>query len=133
MKAFCTYCSAQKDTTLKMIPAIKRYKSQRIISVYSESLRQKHEFIILSGKFGLLYPNDEVPFYDHLLKHSEVEELAQIVDRQIKLMGLSEIVFFTRSPIQDKNVVCYIDCLEMACEITNTILKIRNCSDLHPI
>lgn len=128
MKAYCTYCSAQKDPSQKMLPAIKRYKSQRIRSVYEESQKEKHKFIIFSGKFGLLYPNDEVPFYDHLLRISEVEEHAKKIADQIDEMGFNQIVFFVRSPLEDKNVLNYIECLSLACDKTHTRLEIHEYS-----
>ena len=129
MKAYCTYCSALKDSSRNVLPAIKRYKSQRINSVYNGALLLNVKFYIFSGKYGLLHPNDEIPYYDHLLQSSEIEEHAKKVADQIVELGFTEILFYTRPPLQDNNMVNYIKCLKRACDKTNTMLEIQECTE----
>ena len=97
MKAYCTYCSAQKNASIKTLTAIQRYESSRIFFVHQLAQERNIEFFILSGKFGLLHPNDELPNYDHLLKSSEIDSHAKKVANQIQERSLTEIVFFCKT------------------------------------
>lgn len=130
MKAYCTYCSSNKDSSELKRSAIKRYKSKRITTVYQEAQRLNVQFYIFSGKFGLLNPEVEVPYYDHLLQSAEVKEHAKKVVHQIENFGLQEIVFFARNSNKDKNIEAYIDCLKLACKNTGVTLKIREYTSL---
>jgi len=76
-----------------LLPAIERYISERIILVNQLAEKSGAEFKILSGKFGLLKADDKIPWYDHLLKMEEVEEMSKKVESQIK--SFDEIIFFT--------------------------------------
>jgi hypothetical protein len=48
---YVTYCSGKKDKSEESIPAIERYKSDRIRGVYNLSIKDKADFAILSGLF----------------------------------------------------------------------------------
>jgi vancomycin permeability regulator SanA len=66
------------------IPAIERYKSIRIQTVFSLAKEQGIKFLILSGDYGLLEAKDKIDFYDHLLLEHEVEKKALFVSAQLK-------------------------------------------------
>ncbi len=74
MTIFCTYCSAKKDRSQGELPAIQRYRSHRIKSVYIAAVSLGLKFLILSGEYVILEPSDPIPYYDHLLQSSEVSE-----------------------------------------------------------
>ncbi|NIM92931.1 MAG: hypothetical protein GTO18_04380 [Anaerolineales bacterium] len=116
MTAFCTYCSAEKNHAPGDLPAIKRYLSQRIRSVYATALSAGIPFFILSGEFGLLEPCDPIPDYEHLLVQSEVNIHAELVAGQFQDFGVKGFVFFTVPVSQDPNVAPYIECMKAACE-----------------
>jgi hypothetical protein len=120
MTYFCTYCSKDKDASKGDMPAIQRYQSTRIKSVYSAAKSLGFRFIIFSGEFGLLEPHDPIPYYDHLLLSPEVSEHSKLVANQLDSLGVKELIFFTRNaPI----VKPYRDCIKIACNSADVEIK----------
>jgi len=126
MKYYCTYCCKNKIQTLEKVPAIDLYISKRIKSVYQKSKEDNFGFIILSGKFGFLFPEDKIPYYDKLLVESEVQDLSLKLSDFIIKNNISEITFFYRDFSEDKNVINYYNAVKLACEIS----KIKFLSNL---
>jgi hypothetical protein len=116
VEVFCTYCSAFKDESEEDLPAIERYQSTRINSIYVASLNVGVGFLILSGKYGLVKACDTIPYYDHLLIASEVPEHTRKVTEQLKARDVKKLVFFTKPISEDKNVRPYMDCIQFACQ-----------------
>jgi hypothetical protein len=116
MKVFATYCSADKSRAEDPLPAIERYHSGRIRSLYNAALSLGAGFVILSGEFGLLDPYERIPYYDKRLGPEEVASHADTVERQLRAMGIDEAVFFARSVADDPHIQPYIDCITLACE-----------------
>lgn len=116
VKAFCTYCSASKSHAPEEIPAMKRYLSERILRVQQAASILGFPFFILSGKFGLLAPEDAIPYYDHLLAAREVRSLANLMAKQILARNIDGFVFFIKSLAHNPNLQPYYDALETACE-----------------
>lgn len=123
MTVFCTYCSAKKDRSLGELPAIQRYQSHRIKSVYIAAISLGYKFLILSGKYGILEPSDPIPYYDHLLQPSEVSELSKRVADQLEALGVKNITFFTRSFSDDENLKPYFNCIKFASQKKGIKLK----------
>jgi hypothetical protein len=128
MHAYCTYCSAEKKETETPIPAVERYKSARIQTVFSLAKAQGIKFLILSGSYGLLEATDKIDFYDHLLLKHEVEKKALFVSAQLKEKKISKIIFYTNSVVQDPNLKPYIRCIKIACTQVKVILELKRCS-----
>jgi len=124
MTTFCTYCSAEKNRSQGEIPAIQRYRSHRINSVYSAALGLGIEFLILSGEYGMLKPNDPIPYYAHLLIASEVPMHAKKVAMQLERLRVKDLIFFARSLEEDKNLKPYLDCIRLASQEAGVELKI---------
>ncbi len=95
MTVFCTYCSAEKATTEAPLPALDRYRSERIRRIHAAALAAGQGFFILSGEYGLLAPDDAIPCYDHLLLADEVADHAVKVAAQIERRGITRIIFFS--------------------------------------
>lgn len=123
MTVFCTYCSAKKDRSQGELPAIERYRSHRIRSVYIAAMSLGLQFLILSGKYGILEPSDPIPYYDHLLQCSEVMEHSEQVAVQLKALGVKDLVFFARSFSDDENVKPYFECIKAASQKAGIALK----------
>ena len=116
MTAFSTYCSAEKRTDDSSLPAIERYRSDRIKRIYSAALACGVDFFILSGEFGLLSPNQQIPYYDHLLANDEIELHSNNVAEQIKQYGITQIIFFTLPVALDESLAAYHASLRLACQ-----------------
>jgi len=123
MTVFCTYCSTKKDRSQGELPAIQRYHSLRINSVYLAAVSLGLRFIILSGKYGILEPSDPIPFYDHLLQSSEVSEHSKKVAGQLEALGVKNLIFFSRSLPDDENLKPYFDCIKFASQKAGIELK----------
>lgn len=124
MTVFCTYCSAEKETFGSPLPAIRRYRSDRIERIYSAALAVGCGFFILSGEYGLLEPNELIPYYDHLLSTEEVEAQAFKLAEQIKQHGISHIIFFTLPLSKDEKLAPYHAALRLACALASIRLSL---------
>jgi hypothetical protein len=115
MLAYCTYCSSEKNYSKTALPAIDLYKSARISKVFLAAKEVKAKFIILSGKYGIIYAHEKINYYDHLLLASEVDLHSELIASQIKSKGINEIVFFMKPVEEDENLKPYLDCIEKTC------------------
>lgn len=115
MTIFCTYCSAEKETDEEMLPAIRRYRSERIRRIHAAAREAGCGFYILSGEYGFVAPDEEIPYYDHLLVADEVEAHAIKLAQQIKQCGITQIIFFTLSVEADEKLAAYHASLRLAC------------------
>ena len=123
MTIFSTYCSAEKETADELLPAIERYRSERIRRIYSAAQTCGAGFFILSGEFGLLPPNQLIPYYDHLLTGDEVKAHSLTVAEQISQRGITQIIFFTLPVVVDEKLAAYHTCLRLACQKTSISLS----------
>ncbi len=119
MTVFLTYCSAEKRIDGSLLPAIERYRSERIKRIYSAAMACGVDFFILSGEFGLLSPNQPIPYYDHLLTGDEIELHSANVIEQIKEYGITQIIFFTLPVAVDQKLEPYHASLRLACQTTS--------------
>jgi hypothetical protein len=124
MKVFSTYCSADKNQSRDPLPAIERYHSGRIRSLYNAALSLGAGFVILSGRYGLLDPCEPIPYYDKRLNAAEVPSHANTVARQLGSMRITEVVFFSRPVSEDPNIEPYIDCIKLACDQAGVLIVI---------
>jgi hypothetical protein len=124
MLAYSTYCSALKNYSKKALPAIELYNSERISKVFELAKSQNTKFVILSGKYGLVEPHQQIHYYDHLLNQTEVETHAVVVASQIAAKDMTKMVFFTNPLEKDPNLLPYISSIESACKKANIKLKV---------
>ncbi|MEJ2746050.1 MAG: hypothetical protein P8123_10280 [bacterium] len=112
---FCTYCSGAKRKGEKRLPAIKRYISSRILAVYQASKREGALFSILSGEFGLIGPWTKIPYYDHLLKSSEVTNLIPQMVKYLQDIECPAVHFYHDSLQVDAAIKPYLSAITRAC------------------
>jgi len=124
MTVFCTVCSAEKYRAPGKLPAVQRYQSNRINSVHTAALSLGLSFLIFSGEYGMLEPNDLIPYYEHLLIPSEVQEHAKKVTEQLEKLEVKDLFLFSGSLEKDKNLKPYFDCLQLASQDAGAELKI---------
>lgn len=124
MKVYCTICCKEKRRDKELLPAIQRYISKRIRRIYELSKKEGVGFRILSGKFGLLRPEDPIPWYDQKLLPHMVDEMVKVVEEQMKSQAITHIVFFAKSK-RFRGWVPYYEVLERACSRTGVKLEVR--------
>ena len=117
MTIFCTYCSAEKETVEALLPALQRYRSERIRRIHQAARSAGCGFYILSGEYGLLKPDERIPYYDHLLVADEIETHAFKLAEQIEQYSITQIVFFTLPVPQDERLAPYHAALRLACAL----------------
>ena len=98
MRAYVTYCSAEKRRDAGDLPAIERYVSARIRAVAGRAARDGAAFFVLSGRLGLVAADDPVPWYDHRLADDEVDAMADRVAAALRDRRIHEGVFFAPDP-----------------------------------
>lgn len=123
MTIFCTYCSAEKETAEELLPALRRYRSERIRRIHEAALIAGCGFYILSGEYGLLAPDEAIPYYDHLLVDDEIEMHAFKLAEQIKRYSITQIVFFTLPVWWDEKLAPYHAALRLACALASINLS----------
>ena len=124
MVVFCTYCSKGKTDDPGDVPAIERYTSQRIRTVYACALLAGQDFQILSGEYGLIGPSYPTPNYDHLLAAYEVDRLAVTVARQLNETGATGVVYFTNNVDHEPKLQTYLDTMRRACKARGLCLVV---------
>ena len=115
MHAFCTYCSAAKSSDKGEIPAIQRYLDRRIHKVCEAAALLGLEFYILSGEFGLIPPDQSIPWYDHLLLPDEVDDLVERMVAQIRRHRTDGITYFTNALDVEPALQPYHSAIVSAC------------------
>ncbi len=124
MKYLITICCKRKRRSPESLPAVRRYWSRRIQFVQAESKRLNRPFLILSGQYGLLSPEEPIPWYDHVLRDGDVEALARVVAGQMRNREVTEFVFYAR-PRTTAGWAPYFAGLELACRQRSIPLSVR--------
>ena len=84
-----------------VLPAIERYISPRIQSVYRLATANGNDFLILSGKYGLMDAQQPIPWYDHLLVAEEIDQMVSLVVKQLVDFGVQSLTFYTADEKSD--------------------------------
>ena len=126
---FLTYCSAKKNHQYDLMSAIERYKSSRIQQVYFAAQSLNLDFFILSGKFGIISSKEMIPDYDFMLKNENVKEHSIKIEAQLESLNVEQIIFFTRSILEDKNLKSYVESIKNACKNKGINLTVVNLSE----
>jgi tetratricopeptide (TPR) repeat protein len=89
--------------------------SERIERVHAAASSLKLPFLILSGRFGLIQPEQRIPAYDHLLKSQEVPALIELVLGQVPPLGIDRFVYCTKPLASSTNLRPCHDTIVGAC------------------
>ncbi|XKT75205.1 MAG: DUF6884 domain-containing protein [Patescibacteria group bacterium UBA2103] len=123
MKIICTICSKKKNTQTGFLPAKDRYLGDHINTASNISQKQKCEFFILSGKYGLIHAQEPIPYYDYLLTDDAADKLTEKVGAQIKENNITEIIFYTEN---NPNWKPYEKVITSASEKLQVSLRVQN-------
>ena len=122
--ARCTYCSAPKRTTPDLLPAVERYVSTRITALWQACQEDGRPMLILSGQYGLLRPEDPIPWYDHLMAPEEVADMTARITAQLRALEISRIEYTTAKTSIAPAVIPYLAALSSACRNADVTLEL---------
>ena len=108
-----------------MLPAVQRYLSKRIDGLYALAQQRGEAFYILSGEYGLLRPDELIPWYDHLLLAGEVAGLVPEVASGLEKEGVSELVYYTADASAVAAVAPYLEVVQQACSRAGVEISIE--------
>lgn len=121
---YITHCCKNKTTANNPVKAIERYLASYILYVQKLAKLEEKNFLIFSGKYGLLKSEDKIPYYDKLLKYDDFTALNPIVDNQIKNKTITKITFFHINTKYDEKVKVYVDFIKLFAERNNIDLDL---------
>jgi hypothetical protein len=127
MTLHITYCSKDKDRTRKDLPAIERYDSDRIDKIKALAEKRDEDFAILSGKYGLIGPEEKIPFYDELLRERNIPQLITGVKNFLESHNVDKVIYHTRKVENERKP--YFKLVKNACEGLNIELEKRIIED----
>ncbi len=127
MTLHITYCSKDKDRTRKDLPAIERYDSDRIDKIKALAEKRDEDFAILSGKCGLIGPEEKIPFYDELLRERNIPQLITGVKNFLESHNVDKVIYHTRKVENERKP--YFKLVKNACEGLNIELEKRIIED----
>ena len=127
MTLHITYCSKEKDRTRKDLPAIERYDSDRIDKIKALAEKRDEDFAILSGKYGLIGPEEKIPFYDELLRERNIPQLITGVKNFLESHNVDKVIYHTRKVENERKP--YFKLVKNACEGLNIELEKRIIED----
>jgi hypothetical protein len=119
MKIAATICSRQKDENPELLPARERYTGEHIQKTETIAEESGLPFFILSGKYGLLPGEEEIPNYDYYLANEAIDALLKVVEGQLKKFNISEINFYTEGK---ESWIPYEFVLNKAANLTGVLL-----------
>lgn len=115
MRILCSYCSAAKRLDEGLLPAIERYRSDRLRALWREGAATGAPLHILSGAFGLLAAEAPIPWYDHLLAPGEVAAMAARVAATLREAGITAVEYRTATAAVAPDIVPYLEVMRAAC------------------
>ena len=132
MKYLLTICSNDKDPREGLLPARERYQSDFMQRVIEEGERTETPVLILSGKFGLLAPDTEIPDYDHLLVEDELTEMVPLVAGQLEDLEATEITAYIKKDRTVPHWGTYYDLIELGAHAAGVSLQYAERESLEP-
>ncbi len=121
-EVICTICSKKKDASLGLMPASRRYLGGHIKLAQAVALSERRPLFILSGMFGLIAANRDIPHYDRRLEWDKVDELAARVAQQITWHRIRAIRYYRES---EESWAPYTQALVGACEQVHARLMVQ--------
>lgn len=122
MKVIATICSRHKKEGMELLPAHDRYIGEHIWKVAAIAVEAGIPFYILSGKYGLISAETEIPNYDYYLEREQIDSLAEIIKAQIIEAGITEIDFYSE---EKESWAPYIEAMRKGTKLAGVPLKIH--------
>jgi hypothetical protein len=109
---YCTHSSQEKDDDPGLLPAHKRYTGTHVKRVELIAAERSIPFYILSGIHGFISWEEQIPYYEHLLKSEEVLPLVDKLCVQLEKVGMEKLHYFTKTTSEEREL--YVDALKAA-------------------
>ena len=107
-----TICCREKDRAEGLLPAVRRYRSERIERLARLAGEAGLPFAILSGLFGLIEAGEPIPYYDRLMSAEDVNRIAAAGTEFLRERGIQEVIFCLPDPSLDPHVGPYLESME---------------------
>ena len=120
MRVAVTICSRQKNEDVELLPACRRYTGEHIANTEKIAQELGLPFFILSGKYGLLPADEKIPNYDYHLETSTIDDLAEVMEEQLRKFNVNEIEFYTEGK---ESWIPYETALKKAAELASVTLN----------
>ena len=124
MRILCSYCSAAKRRDDAPLPALERYESERLRTLWRSGRAAGMPLYILSGEYGLLAPEAQIPWYDHLLTLNDVAPMVMRVTAQLRAAGVTAVEYHTADAAVAPAVAPYLAVVRAACERAGAALAV---------
>ena len=119
-----TYCSREKDPSAGLLPAVDRYVSSRVRISHDAAAMLGVGFRILSGLYGLLEADREIPDYDHLLTSDQVPHHTEKVEQQLRESAAERLIFVTRTMAADPGAGPYREAISQTCSSAGVVFEV---------
>jgi len=119
-----TNCCQEKDRAGGLLPAVRRYRSERIEKLSRLAGEAELPFAILSGFFGLIAAEEPIPYYDRLMGEGDVGRIAAAGAEFLKKRGVGKVIFCLPDPVLDPHVKPYLKSMKAAAAAAGCRLKI---------
>jgi len=107
-RILCTICCRDKDPSPGLLPAVRRYRSERIARAAELARKAALPLVILSGKLGPVWADEPIPYYDLLLLPRSVPRVRRRVASFLKQHGIGTVDYLLPDPARDPKVVPYL-------------------------
>ncbi len=106
-----------------MLPAIRRYRSERIRRLAELAVQTDLPLVILSGLYGLIAAEEPIPYYDRLMGESDIPRIAGLSAEFLKERLVTGVVFCLPDPEIDPHVKPYLNSMAEACATVGVGLR----------
>jgi hypothetical protein len=121
--ALITTCSKEKRLDTGLLPAAQRYVSSRIAAVVARGQQLGEPVFILSGKYGLLAPGEEIEWYDRPLTAEDEPAITELVTRRLAAENADRLIFYAE-PIDTPGWRPYYNVIAAACANLGITLEV---------
>lgn len=120
-----TICCREKDRAEGLLPAVRRYRSERIERLYRLAGEAGLPFAILSGYFGLIEAEEPIPYYDRLMEEGDIERIAAAGEAFLRERGIKRVIFCLPDPALDPHVGPYLKSMEISAAAAGSRLQVH--------
>ncbi|HEV2375299.1 MAG TPA: hypothetical protein VGS19_24465 [Streptosporangiaceae bacterium] len=124
MDVLITTCSQEKRLDADLLPAAQRYLSGRISTVVTRGRALGKKVFILSGKYGLVTPDEEIEWYDRPLTAEDEPAIIELVTRRLAAENIDQVTFYAE-PVDTPGWRPYYNVMADSCANLGITLKVE--------